>query len=105
MQANVIKTKVDFHRYVLQTSVELIQRYKNVRFLNKQDAKELYHECTEMASILYERCILRMKEFLDFDTQTAVLAAECFYNIILLITTQYGNNLHHFLSVVGKLVL
>lgn len=101
-QANLVKSKVEFHRYVLQTALDLIQSHKNTKLLNKQEAKEVYDGCTEMASILYDRCILPMKEFIDFDLPTAILAAECFQNIVALITTQYGSNFQNFLSTVGK---
>lgn len=101
-QANLIKTKVDFHRYVLQASLDLIQSHKNLKLLNKQEAKEVYDGCTEMATILYDRCIARMKEFIDFDLTTALSAVDCFHNIVALVTAQYGNNFQNFLSTVGK---
>lgn len=101
-QANLIKSKVDFHRYVLQALVNLIQLHKNARLLNKQETKEVYDGCTEIALILYARCIVRMKEFIDFDAATAVLAAECFHDIVLLISAHFGGHFQNFLCSVGK---
>lgn len=101
-QSNVIKTKVEIHRYVVQSANDLVLAYKNVKILDKPEAKELYEYFVEIAAVLYERCLARMAEFVDFDSATAVLVAECFYNIVAYVATHFKNNLNSFLSAISK---
>lgn len=101
-QSNIIKSKVEIHRYVLQSTNDLVISYKNVKILDKQQAKELYDYIVEIAAVLYERCLARMVEFVDFDSTTAVLVAECFYNILLYVITHCKNNFSLFLSAISK---
>lgn len=101
-QSNIIKTKVEIHRYVMQSINDLIMSYKNVKILDKQLAKELHDYFVEIAEVLYERCLVRMQEFVDFDATTAVLVTECFHNILAYIVAHSKNNLNSFLSAVSK---
>lgn len=100
-QANIIKSKVEIHRYIVQAANDMVLSYKNIRILDKQTAKELYDHFVDIASVLYERCLVRMMEFVDFDSTTAVLVAECFYNILSYIVVHCKNNLNLFLSSIG----
>lgn len=102
-QANIIKPKVEFHRYILQATIEIVQSYKNARILDKQEAKQLYEFYKEIALILYNRCIERISEFVDFDSETANLAADCFRNILQVIKGQFRDNFNQFICAVGKM--
>lgn len=104
-QSNLIKSKVEIHRYIVQSANDRILSYKGARILDKQTAKEIYDHLVEIASVLYERCLARMVEFVDFDSATAVLVTECFYNILLYVTTHCKNILNLFLSSISKCFL
>lgn len=101
-QSNIIKTKVEIHRYLLQSTNDLVLSYKNVKIIDKETAKELYEYFVEIAQVLYERCLARMAEFVDFDSATAVLVAECFYNIVAYVAVHFKNNFNLLLSSISK---
>lgn len=103
-QANMIKSKVELHRYAMQTAIDLVQASKTTRILDKQESKVIYDYYTDIAEILYERCISRIEEFLDFDTETAVLSAECFRCVVLAVGAQHKANMNNFFCDVGELI-
>lgn len=86
---------------MLQVANESVLSQKNVRILDKQIGKEMYDCFVEIAAVLYERCLIRMEEFVDFDSTTAVAVAECFYNILSHLMTHNKNNLVEFLCAIG----
>lgn len=88
-EANILKPKKEFHQYILQSTISLLSNVKDP----KNTKNELFDHCTEIASILYHRCIKRLDEFLDFDVCTANLAADCFHSILTFLFTSSKKNL------------
>ncbi|KAF2901837.1 hypothetical protein ILUMI_04348 [Ignelater luminosus] len=100
-QANIIKRKLNFHRHIMNATIQLVQRLKSLKTTKAQHTKMYYNYVTEIAGILYERCIARLNEFIDFDCTTAILSLECFHLILVVISNHYRSNLPTFLCVVA----
>ncbi|XP_018318528.1 Fanconi anemia group I protein [Agrilus planipennis] len=100
-QANILKPKPDFHRFVMQINLQALQSLKNSK-IEEQHKQKCFENITDIAKVLHERCISRLNDFTDFDCTTAVLASECFQTIFVIITHHYGNKLKLFLSKVGE---
>lgn len=98
-QADHIKVKHDIHRHVMQATVSQLQQINTHKGLEKN--KELYIYCSDIAKIIYPRCIQRLEEFLEFDVTTAVLAVDCFHIILNIVSNNYRDKLKTFLCTVS----
>lgn len=101
-QMNVIKPKKEIHQHILQATIHLLNSTKSKKILEKKSLENFYKCCTEIGSILFKRCIERLREFIDFDIFTAVLAVECFYNVLQIILLYFRSNLKKFLDGIGR---
>ncbi|EEZ98882.2 Fanconi anemia group I protein homolog-like Protein [Tribolium castaneum] len=101
VQANVVKSKREFHQHAMQATLNLVTSLKHKKNIETQTAKVLYDHLCDIAMVIYERIIKRMDEFASFDCTTAVLAAECFLLILNIVNNHHGSNLKAFLSRVG----
>ena len=102
--ANKLKTKHDVHRYVIQAIMELLQSLKNVNMIGLPNPDQYFNYFTEIATILYEKCILRLNEFIDFDSCTAIMAVECFHMILNMVNVNYSKKWQLFLKNMCKLI-
>lgn len=82
--------------------MELLQSLKNVNMKGLRNSGQYFNYFTEIATILYEKCIIRLNEFIDFDSCTAIMAVECFHMILNMINTNYGEEWQIFLRNVCK---
>lgn len=102
-QANVIKSKREFHQYIMQCTVHLVQATKRCKALDVSVKKMYYEYLTEVAVVLFERIVNRLNEFMEFDCPTSILAMECFHSIIRLVESQYSSNFEAFLiKILGE---
>lgn len=101
-QANIIKSKREFHQYMMQTTLNILTSIKNKKYLDLEAGKAVYGHLCNIAKIIYERIIKRMNEFIDFDCSTAVLAAESFLLIMNIILNNFRANFESFLIRIGK---
>lgn len=92
-----MKPKKEFHRYILQSAISLLSNVKYSKTKN-----EVSDHCIEIGAILYQRCIIRLDEFADFDVYTANLAVDCFDSILTLLISCPKKNLKQFLCKIGK---
>lgn len=86
----------------MQATIDLVGSVKLHKSIDPQNMKMYYTYSTEIAGIIYTRCIERLEEFIDFDGATATLAVECFYVILQMVINNFKDNLISFLSSVGK---
>lgn len=103
-QANVLKTKREFHQYIMQATLNLITAQKNKKNIDGHSGRVIFNYFTDIAMIIYERIIKRLEEFVDFDCLTAILALECFHSILVIVNNQYGDRFLSILSKVGNAV-
>lgn len=85
----------------MNATINMVQRLKSLK-TKAQHTKMYYNYITEIAGILYERCIARLDEFIDFDCTTAILSLECFHLIVVVISNHYRSHLPAFLCAVGE---
>lgn len=101
-QANIIKSKREFHQHMMQTTLNILTSIKNKRYLDLEAGKAVYAHLCNITKIIYERIIKRMTEFIDFDCATAVLAAESFLLIMNIIVSNFRANFESFLIRIGN---
>ncbi|KAF5299517.1 hypothetical protein FQR65_LT01100 [Abscondita terminalis] len=97
-EANIIKTKREIHQHMLEATIHLVKNLKSLRTEEDRYKKLCFNFLTEIAVILYERCIVRLDSFLDFDSMSATLAMECFYLILKVIGHHFKKKLPLLLS-------
>ncbi|KAK4882809.1 hypothetical protein RN001_006128 [Aquatica leii] len=97
-EANILKTKCEIHQHIMEASLQLVKKLKSFKTEDVRYKKMCFNFLTDIAGILYERCIVRLDSFLDFDTLTASLALECFYLILKVIGVHYKPKFSLFLS-------
>ncbi|CAH2009829.1 unnamed protein product [Acanthoscelides obtectus] len=97
-EANLLKTKKELHQKVMHTTFTLVQNAKKLKVIDTQIKKNYYEHISDIAAIIFRRIVKRLVDFLDFDSATAVLAMDCFHNILSLISTQYKSNVKSFLK-------
>lgn len=96
-QTNSLKIKREFHHYILNVGLSLLHNIKNMKAEDLRATNVYFNDCVEIATILYERIILRLDCVIDFDIQTTALAAELLHNILVFISTQYKSRFNVFL--------
>lgn len=102
-QANIVKSKRQFHQHIMQALLNLLTSIKNKKIIETRNAKSVYGHLCDIAKVIYDRIIKRMLEFIDFDCTTGVLAAEAFLLILNIVNNHYKSNFKAFLSRVGKI--
>lgn len=82
-EATTLKTKHDFHRHTLRATLELITELKSSDSLDRNELATNLGNCIAVGGILFERCIQKLNDLVDFDKTCASLAAECFHGILV----------------------
>ncbi|KRT83344.1 hypothetical protein AMK59_4329 [Oryctes borbonicus] len=98
-QANLLKVKHDIHQHVMQATAYQLQQLSTQKDLERN--KEYYGYCTNVAKIIYPRCINRLEEFLEFDISTANSSVECFNIILSIVCANYSSEVKSFLCAIG----
>ncbi|XP_049848207.1 Fanconi anemia group I protein-like [Schistocerca gregaria] len=99
-----LKNRREFYQYAMTTSLQLIQQAKQLKAENMHVNIDLYRHCTTLARVLYENCISQIITFNDFDNLTCNISAECFSEIVSLITVYYKSYIPHFLEEISKYI-
>ncbi|CAG9823300.1 unnamed protein product [Phaedon cochleariae] len=99
-EANVVKTKKDFHQHVMEATLHSVMAVKKRKDVDSNIKKVYFDHVTDIAVIIFDRIVKRLEDFVDFDSVTASLAMECFNVILNLVHTQYTSNLRSFLNKV-----
>ncbi|KAJ8921771.1 hypothetical protein NQ315_008396 [Exocentrus adspersus] len=100
-QVVTIKTKRELHQHVMQATLTVIQNVKRCKVIETKHKKTYYDYITDIASVIYNRIVRRLNDFIDFDCTTANLAMECFHLIITVIVSHYKSNFKSFLNKVA----
>lgn len=104
-QANLLRAKTDFHRHMMQCAITLIHNLKGEKgekSVDSRNFKGAFVHLTELGIVIYERCVERLEEFVDFDSTTALLATDCFYGILNLVIASCKEDFLQFLITVGE---
>ncbi|GLV41723.1 Fanconi anemia complementation group I [Carabus blaptoides fortunei] len=101
-QTNILKVKREFHRYVLNVILQLVNDVKTSKCIETTHTKPYFQYCTDIATVLFERVVKRLNYSIDFDCTTSVLALECFHAILSLVVHYYKEKINTFFSSVGK---
>ncbi|XP_049952451.1 Fanconi anemia group I protein-like [Schistocerca serialis cubense] len=97
-----LKNRREFYQHAMTTSLQLIQQAKQLKAENMHVNIDLYRHCTTLARVLYENCISQVITFNDFDNLTCNISAECFSEIVSLITVYYKSYIPHFLEEISN---
>lgn len=86
----------------MQATLYMVQKFVSHRSAKSHGVTPIYKHVVQIASVLYECCIVRLREFMDFDQTSATLGAECFYLIVTGISNNYKHKFLAILSEIGK---
>lgn len=102
-ESRELRMKELFHRYILQTCIQLVQRTKQLKNQDiKKHRKQDVAKCFEIGRILYEKIVSELETIREFDQQTAVLGLECFKELCDLACTTFPSDLENFLKNSGN---
>ncbi|XP_046613959.1 Fanconi anemia group I protein [Neodiprion virginianus] len=105
IESRRLQEKELFHRYILQTCIQLMQRTKQLKNndLRKHKRQDVL-KCFEIGEIIYTKIVLQLDDVRNFDQQTAVLGLDCFKELCNLACTSLSSqsDLLNFLRICGK---
>ncbi|XP_044756769.1 Fanconi anemia group I protein [Coccinella septempunctata] len=92
VEANVVRSSREIHRHFFQSIKQIFSSAKNKKSKNNFACPRIKpEEAYEIACIIYNRCIKNLDNYKDFDSISAIEAAECF-QIILGFVSPYEVN-------------
>lgn len=97
-ESNVLKIKREFHRYILNIALQLVQNLKPNKAAELKYTDIYFNYCVDISAILYPRVIQRLEDVSDFDIQACSMAVELFHNILTFINSVYKNKFNVFLK-------
>ncbi|KAH1013955.1 hypothetical protein HUJ04_002869 [Dendroctonus ponderosae] len=100
--ANTIRIKTHLHRHFIQAAAQLVAKSKNNKPLERVYLKSSFDHITSIARVLYNKIILRIRDYVDFDCSSAVMGIECFHTILIVMNGYNPNNTVNFISKVGE---
>lgn len=103
-RAAVIKTKPEIHQHFLRNTLYMVQKILNNRSTRVDWIKLNYDSIVEIATTLYECCVSRLQDFIDFDHTSAILSAECFHFVLAGINSNYKEQFVPLLCKIGEIM-
>ncbi|XP_015609522.1 Fanconi anemia group I protein isoform X2 [Cephus cinctus] len=102
-QADFLRNQQNFHRYILQTCLQLFQNAKSLKdtelVLHEKQYRKRY---LEIGRLFYKHIVNPLKDLREFDEQTALVGVECFKEICELMCETFPSLLEKFLSITGE---
>lgn len=93
-----MKSKNDFHRCIVQGTNNYVEFVKDNYDINGATFKTIHlNHLEKIANILYNECLVKFKNMIEFDMETSILILETFHNIMQFEFTK-SHNISSFLS-------
>ncbi|XP_014248674.1 Fanconi anemia group I protein [Cimex lectularius] len=93
-----MKGKRVFHRFILQSSLDVLHKTKNK--LAEEKSHTTFSEVTKLANLIFNKVLLLFKEVMDFDPVSTVLGVEIFNECCSLVMSYYKRRFEKFLQEV-----
>lgn len=78
-----MKAKKEFHQYIIQGVINYIESINSNNSLHTEtQQKTVYNYLEKITNILYNGSLMKFKNIIEFDEDTATLTLEAFYNIM-----------------------
>ncbi|KAL7305316.1 hypothetical protein TKK_0002446 [Trichogramma kaykai] len=96
-----LRGRIEFHQYILQSSMHLFQHVKTLKDHNLTKFLETNkHNFFNIGAILFKNFIMELKTISSFNEQLAGLGLECFKECCEIMCTTYSSELPAFLEAI-----
>lgn len=101
-EVDILKDRVEFNNYVLQTCLQLI---RNTKALKKISIKQHKDKCSriymQIGRLLFKNVISNLEEVMALNSISSIYAVECFKELCDLMCNSWTSELSLFLNIAG----